>query len=120
MSHLSSILTSRAKLKTMFTESVELAVPTKRELPIGEILTNGSLFNTNFSMITDKHAKHAKALADLLQNSDAEVPPALREMRAPMGGQKRGRSGGGGFGGPSKRGRDCKSSCVFCTLSLNS
>merc|ERR1712168_1173867 len=29
---------------------------------------------TAFSMITDKHAKHAKALADLLQQSDQQVP----------------------------------------------
>ena len=60
-------------------------------------------------MITDKHAKHAKALADLLRNSDAHIPPDLLNMRAPMGGQKRGRPGGHGGGhGPSKRGRDCK------------
>ena len=61
-------------------------------------------------MITDKHAKHAKALAGLLRNSDAHVPPGLLDMRAPMGGNKRGRGhgGGGGYGGPSKRGRDCE------------
>ena len=65
-------------------------------------------------MITDKHAKHAKALADLLRNSDAHVPPDLMNMRAPIGG-KRGRPGGFGAGGPSKRGRDCKfrSFCGF-------
>jgi len=60
---------------------------------------------TAYSMITDKHAKHAKALADLLRNSDAHIPPDLMNMRAPIGG-KRGRSGGFGGGGPSKRGRD--------------
>ena len=71
-------------------------------------------------MITDKHAKHAKALAGLLRNSDAHVPPGLLDMRAPMGGNKRGRGhgGGGGYGGPSKRGRDCEFNSII-SLELN-
>ena len=62
-------------------------------------------------MITDKHAKHAKALTDLLRNSDAVVPPGLEELRPPAGSgfKRRGGGGGGhGGGGPSgghKRGR---------------
>ena len=58
-------------------------------------------------MITDKHAKHAKALADLLTNSGHQVPPGLMEMRPPpSSGYKRGRGDrGGGYGGGSKRGR---------------
>ena len=36
MSHSLSISTSRVKLKTTFTASVELVAPTKRELPTGK------------------------------------------------------------------------------------
>ena len=57
-------------------------------------------------MITDKHAKHAKALAELLTSSGHQIPPGLLEMRPPpSSGYKRGRGGdrGGGYG--AKRGR---------------
>lgn len=58
-------------------------------------------------MITDKHAKHAKALADLLQQSDQAVPEGLHSMRPPPSSGFKRRGGGGDRhgGGAPKRGR---------------
>ena len=62
--------------------------------------------------MTEKNAKHAKALIQLLEQSNQHVSDALRQLQfsAPVGGRgrgggKRGPPSGGGFGGPPKRGR---------------
>lgn len=70
----------------------------------------GNAKGTAFSLITEKQAKCAKQLCELLTQSNQYVSEELKNLQycAPSGG--RGRGGGkrgpsGGFGGPPKRGR---------------